>query len=636
MKMTANDRPHWTLHAPVGDDGAQPDATITDRSRRVALASATEHVVAELPRLQITSRADAELVVEGVIGRGGMGVVQVARQRALDREVAVKRPRPENELRSTSIASLLAEARIQGALDHPNIVPIYALGRDAEDLPALVMKRLVGVSWRALILDPHHPAWPKDANDQLAFHLEALMQVCNAVHFAHSRGVIHRDIKPGNVMIGAFGEVYLLDWGLAYRPDPDEAADPAIVGSPAYLAPEMLNGSGPHITSLTDVYLLGATLHEVLMGKVRHRGETVVEVLYDASESAPFDYPPTAPAELAALCNRATSGDPSARPESALAFRKAIAEFLEHRGSIALAEAAATRFMELCAKGDAAPVGISPAPERAAQIRRLYVEASFGFKQALLAWEGNQAARDGFEALWTWMIEYELLHRNVDAAAALLAEIEKPAAQIVARIEALRAELALEREELLRLRGVARDHDPLFLSRPRIYMFMGTGLLVITIVLVVQRLRPDGPSHEDMIITTGGILFALVAGLMARRKVVLSTQFNRKSAANVVLMLVAFGMGHVLAAIDGLPVTPVIAINMVAQAGIAGTLAIFVNWEFRPYWIVSITFVAAAWIIALWPHLALPMIALMAILIPLNNAILVWYRLRRQEKSSAP
>src|SRR6185503_17346084 len=141
-----------------------------------------------------------------------------------------------------------------------------------------------------------------------------LLQVLNAVRFAHSRGIIHRDVKPDNVMIGAFGEVYLLDWGIAVRPAETPGVVGPMVGTPRYLAPEMLDGAlddvGPH----TDVYLLGATLHHILTGQPRHAGETLETVLAAAKESRPVHYAATVPAELAALCNAATAQDPKRRP----------------------------------------------------------------------------------------------------------------------------------------------------------------------------------------------------------------------------------------------------------------------------------------------------------------------------------
>src|SRR5204863_2462534 len=138
----------------------------------------------------------------GRLGEGGMGTVDRALQRSLGREVAIKRVR-DRRAGDGAVRALLAEARVAGSLEHPNVVPIHALGRDAGGDPALVMKRVEGVSWSALIHDPAHPRWSDLPRDRLRWHLETLMQVCNAIELAHSRGIIHRDLKPNNVMIGS-------------------------------------------------------------------------------------------------------------------------------------------------------------------------------------------------------------------------------------------------------------------------------------------------------------------------------------------------------------------------------------------------------------------------------------------------
>src|SRR5262249_53205231 len=154
--------------------------------------------------------------------------------------------------------------------------------------------------------------------------------------FAHSRGVIHRDIKPENIMVGGFGEVYLLDWGIAATVG--DGHSHTLVGTPAYLAPEMVLGEP--LTAQTDVYLLGATLHEILTGRTRHAGSTVMEVLHLAAQSTPFQYDASIPDELARLCNRATARAPKDRPASAAELREALVDYLRHATARALGEAA--------------------------------------------------------------------------------------------------------------------------------------------------------------------------------------------------------------------------------------------------------------------------------------------------------
>jgi serine/threonine protein kinase len=224
----------------------------------------------------------AEVRMHEAIGQGGMGVVYRAEQTSLGRDVAVKTLLPER-IDGESIAKLVREAWLLGRMEHPNIVPVHLLRLDERGQPMIVMKRVEGRVWRELIRE-----------QPLEAALRILVQVCNAVHFAHSRGVLHRDIKPANVMVGTFGEVYLLDWGVAVslREDPrgllpHVGQTEGLAGTPIYMAPEMLDGEPASLGVHTDVYLLGATLHHVLAGDAPHRAFSQSEVLARIRKSAP-------------------------------------------------------------------------------------------------------------------------------------------------------------------------------------------------------------------------------------------------------------------------------------------------------------------------------------------------------------
>ena len=155
------------------------------------------------------------------------GAALSAEQVALRREVAVKVLRPGAE--PPASGHLLREALVAGRLEHPNIVPIYLLGRTPEGAPLFVMRKIAGVPWSEVLGDPSRaPAFfARAAKDALAFHLSIFTRVCEAVHFAHARGVLHRDLKPDNVMLGGYGEVYLVDWGLAVALEDDGVLQPA-------------------------------------------------------------------------------------------------------------------------------------------------------------------------------------------------------------------------------------------------------------------------------------------------------------------------------------------------------------------------------------------------------------------------
>ncbi len=271
------------------------------------------------------------------LGRGSVGVVCRARDRVLDREVAVKRMRADLINHRRHRPRFLREAAICGGLVHPNIVPIIDVGR-VGDAPAIVMSVLAGRSLRTLLRAGHL------SRRRL---LNAFTQACHGVAFAHSQGVVHRDIKPAHVFIGDFGQVVLTDWGLAKRVALQEDAPPPprdvtrvgdIVGTPAYMAPEQAEGRLDAVGRRSDIYALGAVLYEILTGTRPYEGSRSAEVLEALREGPPE--PPSVraphrniPAALEAVCQRAMARDPRDRFENALDLAANLEGFFEPQGS---------------------------------------------------------------------------------------------------------------------------------------------------------------------------------------------------------------------------------------------------------------------------------------------------------------
>jgi serine/threonine protein kinase len=184
------------------------------------------------------------------LGQGGMGVVYAARDRSLDREVAVKvaDAGPSDVLADR----LLAEAKILGRLEHPGIVPVHDAGILPDGRVFYVMKLVRGDR-----LDGALPT--RSLNDRL----DLFARICDAVSFAHAHGVVHRDLKPQNIMLGSFGEVLVMDWGVATGPG-RARADEASAGTPGYMAPEQQQGNAGAVDARTDVYALGVILEAML------------------------------------------------------------------------------------------------------------------------------------------------------------------------------------------------------------------------------------------------------------------------------------------------------------------------------------------------------------------------------------
>ncbi len=275
-----------------------------------------------------TTRVGADYELLTVIGEGGMGVVYSARQASIDRTVAVKMLKNDIASDVDQREKFLSEAVVTGDLDHPNIVPIYDLGSNETGALFYSMKRVQGTPWMSVI-----------EQKSLAENLEILMKVADAVAFAHSRGVIHRDIKPENVMLGDFGEVLVMDWGLAMSTAAFRKADSitqtsSMGGTPAYMAPEMATGPIDRIGPASDIYLLGAILYEIITGKPPHTGKNVMNCLFAAAQN---EIQPTEHSgELMDIALKAMSTVPGDRYASVQDFQAAIRQYQSHSESIVL------------------------------------------------------------------------------------------------------------------------------------------------------------------------------------------------------------------------------------------------------------------------------------------------------------
>ena len=208
------------------------------------------------------------LVVGRELARGGMGHVHPATDRNLLRQVALKRLDKDYATKTFYREAFIAEAQITGQLEHPNIVPTHELAIDPNGIPYFTMKLVQGDSFDHWL----HKRAPGSV-DRIAGGIEILLKVCDALAYAHHRGVVHRDLKPANIMVGDFGQVYLMDWGLAklLRSQPASGAGalmnaPGPVGTPDYMAPEQARGNPDEVDERSDVFGLGALLFEVLCG----------------------------------------------------------------------------------------------------------------------------------------------------------------------------------------------------------------------------------------------------------------------------------------------------------------------------------------------------------------------------------
>lgn len=291
----------------------------------------------------------------GPIARGGWGEVRRVQDRVLDRVVAIKVLAREHHEAPALLARFLNEARVTASLEHPGIVPIHDRGVLEDGRPWFTMKEVRGRTLHQLL---HEPGATNDALEvdpalRLRRLVEILHRVAETVGYAHDRSVLHRDLKPGNVMVGEFGEVLVLDWGIA-RAAPEDTVDSQemrafdvtltgtgeILGTVAYMSPEQGRGIGEPLSAASDVFGLGLMLHEILTGERARPNDRVQAWAMAATGSVP---PLTAqrdrPEELCAVAIRATQPLPADRPADGRAFSELLRAWLD--GSMRRERAAA-------------------------------------------------------------------------------------------------------------------------------------------------------------------------------------------------------------------------------------------------------------------------------------------------------
>ncbi len=355
----ASHRPHVTMRGSGEGKEREENTTLIIRER--ALRQPTGAAPAAM--------ADYDLL--GVLGEGGMGVVYNARQASIDREVAVKMLKADMSASPAQRRKFLSEVAVTGELDHPNIVPIYDLGQNAEGALFYSMKKVTGTPWSEVI-----------GKKSILDNLTILMKVADAAAFAHARGVVHRDLKPENVMLGDFGEVLVLDWGLAvategHRPTPNVSSAFNIAGTPAYMSPELAFGPMEAIGRHSDIYLLGAILYECITGKPPHAGKNARDCLKAAARNQIV--PTEKRGELVEIALQAMATDPAKRPPTVRAFQEEIRSYQAHSESIVLCERAEAGLAEAAKTSD----------------YQDYARALFAFEEAVQLWPGNEHAKTG-------------------------------------------------------------------------------------------------------------------------------------------------------------------------------------------------------------------------------------------------
>lgn len=378
-----------------------------------------------------------------LLGKGGMGEVLLSKDLTIGREVAIKRILPDHASNPETRNRFIREAQIQGQLEHPAIVPVYDLAVSTDGTVFFTMKRLRGRTLEEILkgLRAGHP------EDMASFSrhrlLVAFSAVCLAVEFAHSRGVLHRDLKPANIMLGDFGEVYVLDWGVAKvcggaaPADTDiQSLEPMqatmagqIVGTIAYMSPEQAAGQTDAVDARSDIFTLGLILFEILtFERLRQDGspQDMLQAIRMGESASLSQRQPSGevPPELESICLRAISREPAERYQTARDLHRVIDNYIAGERDTALRK----------------------------QLALMHSRAATeSMERAILGGEGEESARRKALA----EVGRALALEPTDAAALHILRriLTEPPQELPGEVER-QAQAELAKEELLRMRGL--------------------------------------------------------------------------------------------------------------------------------------------------------------------------------------
>ena len=329
-------------NGPTAEPRTDDSTSIAGEGEPIEPVDDIRTLVAEMRR-----PAAERLDEQGLVASGGMGAVHVVVDRAIGRRMAMKTMHAMLREDDRMLRLFLREARTTGLLDHPNIVPVYDVG-ERDGALFFTMKLVSGRTLREVIRS--HPNGASDPN--VLFNLlDVVVKMCDALAFAHSRGVVHCDIKPANVMLGDFGEVYLMDWGIARvrgtQPDrasyvpppmpddapPSQTTGDAVLGTASYMSPEQAEGNRVLLDARSDVFSLGAVLYDILCGRPPYRAESYDQTL-GLARAATY-VPPSAlfgdgrvPPELERIVLKAMARHRSERYESASALKADLLRYM--------------------------------------------------------------------------------------------------------------------------------------------------------------------------------------------------------------------------------------------------------------------------------------------------------------------
>ena len=477
----------------------------------------SEHITQNWDKFETETQS-----TDTVLGKGGMGIVKLAKQFFPNRSVALK---ASNHPRSNHM--LLQEANILGSLEHPNIVPIHQI-ISKKGQPEVVMKYVQGKTLSELV--KHRPKEGKDLQNYLEETSRILLLICHALEYAHSKKIVHRDIKCDNIMVGEYNEVFLMDWGLAFNYQTGEGSQTGVVGTPCYIAPEMLSGKPGDIDERTDVYLLGATLHHVLTGVWRHNSNTVAEALQMSVKSAPYDYDGEIPKVLGNIANKACARKKEERYQHIKEFRESLERALKHWQAIQICVKAGAQQKLLLEKVNNTTIN----SDEEQSIYRLFSRIHSAYDSALELWDNCEEAILGLDSLLLVMIEHYLHTNDPKRANALYSDLSQSNLALEKRIQdALDYQLEFDKAH-----KIAEQYDPSRSKHGRKTLILSlaiSALLLLAFAIAYSMFVDTEVTTMRLLFTISVVMVSAMGGAWVGRKTLFSNQLGQQMAKAMIL-----------------------------------------------------------------------------------------------------
>ena len=525
----------------------------------------------------ISESSTQTIVTDQKLGEGGFANVFVGKQNLPNREIAVKRLKMNGQ---AARKLLLQEADIIGRLTHPNIIPIHEVHVDENGNVQILMKKIQGETLETYISRISEP------RIRIQKGIEILIQVCHALEFAHANSILHRDIKCDNIMIGTFNEIYLMDWGLALDMQLQRPTIKYIVGTPTHLAPEMLSSDVSRLDVRTDVYLIGATLHYILMLTNRHDATNLKDIFVQIKDSEPYTYPSFIPPDIGDVVNKACSYDPDDRFETIKQFRIELEQFNKIWDARLLLEQNKEKLQEV----GSITLSYSFSETELFLIQNSFVEILSNYEAALKIYPGYPEAIQGLTRVTVMMIEFYLSQNKPHEAMLLYKELpnqnEMLRELILEDISQLEAEN--ETKELL-----ARERDPRisFDGRRTLLLTTSAGMIVIALLhLGYEYISGFHLFPTHLLYLASAMLFGLLLGIGLGRQTLFTNQIGQELIRTLVTGQMIILLNHVNGVFYDIPSTFMLSIDLL----ILGLTCINLPITERGYQILSLCIFASS------------------------------------------